>query len=377
MVRQRAFDRLAAAGVRGLQPYVPGKPNDELEREYGVTDSIKLASNENPLGPPLAALEAIRRDLEDLALYPDGSGFHLKAALAASLGVEPAQLTLGNGSNEILVLLAETFLTPGVEAIYDEYSFAIYRLVVQATGATARVAASRAPDLPQPRGHDLDAFRALISDRTRLVFIANPNNPTGTWVTHEALRDFVQHLPATAIVVVDEAYGEYVTRDDYPRTLTWLDDYPNLVILRTFSKIYGLAGLRVGYSVSHVAVAELLNRLRPPFNVNTLALTAACAALEADEHVAESRRINDEGLRTLTSELAALGFGVTPSIGNFLLVDVGGPARPTYEALLREGIIVRPVGNYGLPNHLRITVGLPEQNRRLVQALRRIRQASS
>ncbi len=378
MVRKRAFDELAAAGVRRLQPYVPGKPNDELEREYGVADSIKLASNENPLGPPLAALEAIRRELRDLALYPDGSGFHLKAALAARLGVAPAQLTLGNGSNEILVLLAETFLTPGVEAIYDQHSFAIYRLVVQATGATERVAASRAPGKLQPRGHDLDAFRALVNDRTRLIFIANPNNPTGTWLTQEELQDFVRHVPHNTLVVVDEAYGEYVTRDDYPRTLSWLDDHPNLVILRTFSKIYGLAGLRIGYSITHPDVADdLLNRVRPPFNVNTLALTAARAALDAEAHVAESRRINDEGLRTLTAELTALGFGVTPSIGNFLLVDVRAPAGPTYEALLRDGIIVRPVGNYGLPHHLRVTVGLPEQNRRLLQALKRIGVASA
>jgi len=366
------FENLAVAGVRGLHPYVPGKPNDELEREYGIADSIKLASNENPNGPPPAALEAIRRELAGLALYPDGGGFHLKAALSARLGIHTNQLTLGNGSNEILMLLAETFVGPGTESIYDEHAFAIYALVVQATGATSRIAVSHGPNRDQPRGHDLAAFRALINDRTRLIFIANPNNPTGTWVTHDELLAFMREVPEHALVVVDEAYGEYATRDDYPCTSPWLCEFPNLVILRTFSKIYGLAGLRVGYAMSHPDVAELLNRVRPPFNVNSLALTAARAALEDEAFVLESRRANRAGLDDLTAQLVALGFDVTPSIGNFVLVDLGHLAGPTHEALLQAGIIVRPVGNYGLPNHLRITVGLPTQNQRLVQALARI-----
>lgn len=372
MARQRAFDDLAVRGVRGLHPYIPGKPNDELEREYGITDSIKLASNENPLGPPAAALEAIRGELEGVALYPDGSGFHLKNSLASALGIGVDCITLGNGSNELLVLLAETFLDPDVEAIYDQYSFAIYRLAVQATGATARVAASRAPDQPQPRGHDLAAFRALLTDRTRIVFIANPNNPTGTWVAHAELYAFMRDVPDDTLVVVDEAYGEYVTRDDYPNTIPCLAEFPNLIVLRTFSKIYGLAGLRVGYSVSSPQVAELLNRVRPPFNVNSLALAAARAALEDAAFVDEARRINAEGLEYLTSSLTSLGYRVTPSIGNFVLVDLGRPAGEVYEALLRTGIIVRPVANYGLPDHLRITVGLPEQNRILIEALKNI-----
>lgn len=377
MDRKRVFDTLAAPGVRGLRPYVPGKPNDELEREYGLSESIKLASNENPMGPPPAALEAIRGELGGLARYPDGSGFHLKAVLAAKFGVGTGQLTLGNGSNEILVLLAETFLTPDDEAIYDEHSFAIYRLAVQATGAGGKVAASFAPDAEQPRGHDLDAFRALVTDRTRLIFIANPNNPTGTWLTHDELHAFLRDVPGQALVVVDEAYGEYVTRDDFPRTLDLLDEFPNLVIARTFSKIYGLAGLRVGYSITHPDVAELLNRVRPPFNVSSVALSAARAALAADDFVAEARRRNQEGLYMLTAHLEELGFGVTPSLGNFVLADLGRSAGPTYEALLREGIIVRPVANYGLPNHLRITVGLPEQNERVVEALQRIEAAAT
>jgi histidinol-phosphate aminotransferase len=369
MGRQRAFEELAVPGVRGLHPYIPGKPNDELEREFGITDSIKLASNENPMGPPRSAIAAIRGELDDLALYPDGSGFHLKSALARQFGVRPDYVTLGNGSNELLVLLAETFLAPGVEAIFDEYSFAIYRLVVQATNAIPRIAPSHAPEHAQPRGHDLDAFRTLMTERTRIVFIANPNNPTGTWVTRDELHAFMRDVPADTLVVVDEAYGEYVTRDDYPRTISWLEEFPNLVILRTFSKIYGLAGLRIGYSLSSPEIAELLNRVRPPFNVNSPALAAALAALEDEAFVAEARRVNAGGLEFLTSELSALGYGVTPSIANFVLVDVRRPAGPIYESLLRAGIIVRPVANYGLPNHLRITVGLPEQNRRLIGAL--------
>ncbi|MFQ5636280.1 MAG: histidinol-phosphate transaminase [Gammaproteobacteria bacterium] len=369
MGRQRAFDSLAAPGVRGLRPYMPGKSTEELERQYGIAESIKLASNENPMGPAPAAIAAVRGELSDLALYPDGSGFRLKAALASRFGVEPERVTLGNGSNEILVLLAETFLEPGLEAVYDEHAFAVYRLVVQATGAEGRVARSQSSAQAQPRGHDVEAIRALITSRTRLIFIANPNNPTGTWLTHDELFEFVRGVPGNVIVVVDEAYSEYVTRDDYPQTIGWLDEFPNLVITRTFSKIYGLAGLRVGYALSDPDIAELLNRVRAPFNVNSLALTAALAALGDEAFVAEARRMNAAELVVLSSGLRELGFEVTPSIGNFLLVGLGRPAGPVYEALLQRGIIVRPVANYGLPNHLRITVGLPEQNQLVLRAL--------
>ena len=370
--KQRSFEDLAAPGVRGLQPYVPGKPNTELEREYGISESIKLASNESPLGPPAAALAAIRAELESLARYPDGSGFKLKSSLAEKHGIDTASITLGNGSNEILVLLAETFLTPGLEAIFDQYSFAIYRLAVAATGASARISPSQEPDQVQPYGHDLDGFRALLTESTRLVFIANPNNPTGTWLSQEELRAFMQDVPAACIVVVDEAYGEYVTRDDYPNTVPWLEEFDNLVITRTFSKIYGLAGLRVGYAMSSPGIAELLNRVRAPFNVNSLGLIAAEAALADDAFVTRSRELNGQGLEMLSNGFAELGLQIIPSIGNFVLVDLGRPSGPTYESLLREGIITRPVANYGLPNHLRITVGLPEQNEWVLAALGRI-----
>jgi histidinol-phosphate aminotransferase len=369
MDRHPEFEKLAATGVCGLHPYVPGKPIDELERDYGVTDTIKLASNENPLGPPAGAVEAIRTTLADIALYPDGSGFHLKNALAAQLGIEPACITLGNGSNDVLVLLAETFLTPAVEAVYDQHAFIIYRLAVQATGATARVAESRPADGPQPYGHDLNAFGASLTSRTRLVFIANPNNPTGTWIGADALRNFLRTVPEHVIVIVDEAYGEYVRDADYPDTVALLAEFPNLVITRTFSKIYALAGLRVGYAISHPELGELLNRVRQPFNVSSVGLAAAAAALEDREFVDRSRALNAEGLHQLTAGLSGLGYTVVPSLGNFVLVDIGRPGAPVYESLLRAGIIVRPVANYGLPNHLRISVGLPAQNERLLKEL--------
>ncbi len=369
MDRINLVENLIAHGVRGLHPYVPGKPIEELERELGISDSIKLASNENPLGPPPSALAAIRDRLDELALYPDGSGYALKQELGAHHGMDPNRITLGNGSNDILVLLAEAFLTPDTVAVYDQYSFVVYRLVVQATGAESRVAPSNPSDHRQPFGHDLGAMRDLIDDQTRLVFLANPNNPTGTWCEKEELREFVANVPATTIVVVDEAYAEYVERKDYPCASNWIDEYPNLVVTRTFSKIYGLAGLRIGYSISHLEIAEVLNRIRQPFNVNSLAQHGAIAALRDSDFVDRARAMNSEGLQTLTGGFKELGLEVIPSVGNFVLADMGRPAAAISDALLQVGIIVRPVGNYGLPNHLRISVGLPEQNRRLLTEL--------
>ena len=369
MGRKTIIENLIANGVRGLQPYVPGKPIEELEREFGLSESIKLASNENPLGPPASALAAIRASLDDLSLYPDGSGYALKQALAAHYATDPQRITLGNGSNDLLVLLAEAFLTAGTAAVYDQYSFVVYRLAVQATGAEARVSPANPTRHVQPLGHDLDAMRALIDDNTRLVFLANPNNPTGTWCNEEELHAFITSVPAQTIVVVDEAYAEYVVNSKYPRTIDWIDEFPNLVVTRTFSKIYGLAGLRIGYALCQPDLAEVLNRVRQPFNVNSLAQSAALAVLQDLDYVERARAMNTQGLGTLTDGLVSLGLDVIPSIGNFVLVDMGRPAEPIYTALLRTGIIVRPVGNYGLPNHLRISVGLPEQNQRLLTEL--------
>ena len=350
---------------------MPGKPIDELERELGIENSIKLASNENPAGPPASALAAIAAAAGDLALYPDGSGFALKHALADCFSIEPDKLTLGNGSNDVLVLLAECFLAPGVEVILDEYSFVIYRLAARATDAAVRIAPSYPADHEQPYGHDLEAFRRLLTDKTRLVFIANPNNPTGTWVGGDPLHAFLKSVPEDTIVVVDEAYAEYVDREDYPDAIELVAEFPNLVVTRTFSKIYALAGLRVGYAISHPDIAEILNRVRQPFNVNSLAQVAAIAALSDDDFVQRSRQNNDRGMVQLTNAFDALGLATVPSIGNFVLVDLGRPAPPIYESMLRDGIIVRPVANYGLPNHLRMTVGLPEQNEKLIGSLAR------
>lgn len=372
MARHVNFEKLVVPGVRGLQPYVPGKPIEEVEREYGISDSIKLASNENPLGPSPQVLAAIRGDLDTLGLYPDGGGHYLKQALAAHHRTRADAITLGNGSNDILVLLAEAFLGPGISAVYDQYSFVVYRLAVQAAGAQARVAPSLSAQHAQPLGHDLATMRGLVDADTRIVFIANPNNPTGTWCREEELRALVSGVPPETIVVIDEAYAEYVSHQGYPNAAAWIEEFPNIVVTRTFSKIYGLAGLRIGYSISHPAVAEILNRVRQPFNVNSLAQTAAMAALQDAAHVEESRHVNAQGIEYLSAGLAELGFGVLPSIGNFLLVDMGQSAAPVCEALMRVGIIVRPVANYGLPDHLRISIGLPAQNRRLLDALRSI-----
>jgi histidinol-phosphate aminotransferase len=360
---------LVAPPVRGLQPYVPGKPIAELEREYGVHDIVKLASNENPLGPGPRARAAMSCALAEIGLYPDGSGFELRRQLSAHHGIEPECLTLGNGSNDVLVLLAEAFLTPATEAVYSQYCFAIYPIVVQASGATARIATALPADNPMPLGHDLEAMTKLITPLTRLVFLANPNNPTGTWIEPDRLKAFLGALPASALAVVDEAYFEYSRDAECPDTTRWLRELPNLVVLRTFSKAYGLAGLRVGYAISQPQIAETLNRLRQPFNVNSVALAAATAALDDGEHVQKSVQLNRAALAELRVQIARLGLTVIPSAGNFLLVDLGRPAGPVFEGLLRRGVIARPVGNYGLPNHLRITTGTLDQTRRAIEAL--------
>ena len=360
---------LVAPPVRGLQPYVPGKPIAELEREYGVHDIVKLASNENPLGPGPRARAAMAGALAEIGLYPDGNGFELKRQLSAHHGIEPECLTLGNGSNDVLVLLAEAFLTPATEAVYSQYCFAIYPIVVQASGATARIAPALPADNPMPLGHDLEAMAKLITPQTRLIFLANPNNPTGTWIEPDRLKAFLGALPASALAVVDEAYFEYSRDVECPDTTRWLKELPNLVVLRTFSKAYGLAGLRVGYAISQPQIAETLNRLRQPFNVNSVALAAATAALDDGEHVHKSVQLNRAALAELRVQIARLGLKVIPSAGNFLLVDLGRPAGPVFEGLLRRGVIARPVGNYGLPNHLRITTGTLDQTRRAIEAL--------
>lgn len=361
------FSTIVQAGVRSLTPYQPGKPVEELQRELGLTEVVKLASNENPLGPSPLALAEARRALSDIRLYPDGSGYRLKQALAQHLGVEIAAISLGNGSSDLLELVARAFLGPGTAAVYSAHAFAMYPIYTTATGAECRVA-------PAGLGHshDLDAMAARIDTTVRVVFIANPNNPTGGYLATAALREFLQWLPRHVIVVVDEAYCEYVEQADYPDCMPWVAELRNLVVTRTFSKAYGLAGLRIGYAVSDPAVADYLNRIRQPFNVNSIALSAASAALTDQEHLRRSREVNAAGLQQLQAGVERLGLRYTPSVGNFLLVDLGRDAAPIYQALLAQGVIVRPLANYALPQHLRVSIGLPVENECFLQRLAQV-----
>lgn len=360
------YIELANKGVQGLQPYQPGKPVEELERELGITDIVKLASNENPLGPSPEALAAIQTVLPELTRYPDGNGFRLKAALADKLGVDTTQITLGNGSNDVLEMIARSYLTAHSASVYSQHAFAVYPIVTQAIGA--QHIAVPAKDW----GHDLDAMAEAITDKTRVVFVANPNNPTGTWLKESEVRAFLDKVPPRVIVVLDEAYTEYVDKADFPDGIALLKDYPNLVVTRTFSKAYGLAGLRIGYSVSNPEVADILNRIRQPFNANLAAQEAAIAALSDDDYLKRSVAVNAEGMAYLEGEFNRLGLGFIPSVGNFISVDVGQPAGPVDDALLREGVIVRSVAPYQMPDHLRVSIGTMDENRRFIEALEKV-----
>lgn len=359
---------LVPAWIRTLAPYPPGKPIEELEREYGIRGSIKLASNENPLGPSPKAVAAIAATLGNLHRYPDGDCFYLKLAVARKLAVSPDALIFGNGSNEVIELAAHTFLRTGDQVVVSDHAFAIYRLVVQAVGAVSCIVPMRAFT------HDLEAIADAITPATRMVFLANPNNPTGTIFRRRTWEDFLAAVPPHVIVVMDEAYFEFVEDPEYPDSLAAHTKDRPLITLRTFSKIYGLAGLRLGFGVAPPELIQAMNRVRQPFNVSSLAQVAACAALEDDEHVARTRQCNREGLAYLQEQCLRLGIEYVPSWANFLLLRVGNGVR-VYEALLRQGVIVRPVGVYGFPEHVRVTVGTAEENERFVAALERVRGA--
>ena len=359
----------ALSQIRQLQPYSPGKPVEELERELGITGAIKLASNENPLGCSARVREVLMNASAQIELYPDANAYYLKQRLAGKLKVGENQITIGNGSNDVLDLVARSFLDASVEAVYSQYAFMVYAMVTQACGARARVAPALGVDSSQAFGHDLDAMLALINDNPRVVFIANPNNPTGNWLLRDDLQAFLDAVPAHVVVVIDEAYFEYVDLEGYPDSLLWLERYPNLVVTRTFSKIYGLAGLRIGYAVSSPELCDLFNRVRQPFNGNALALCAAQAALDDDEFVEQSRQNNLAGLARLKAGFDQRGFAWIPSVGNFLTVRFGANSQQIYQGLLQRGVIVRPVGNYGLPEYLRISVGTPAQIEQLFAAL--------
>lgn len=352
--------------VRAIAPYQPGKPIAELAREMGLAEHsiVKLASNENPLGASPKALAAIENALTDIARYPDGSGYELKAALTRKLGVPSEQIVLGNGSNDVLELVARAYLSPGTSAVFSEHAFAVYPLATQAVGAQGIEAAAR------DYGHDLNAIQDAIRHDTRVVFIANPNNPTGTWLPNADLLAFLQRVPEHIIVVLDEAYGEYLPADKQSDALAWLQRFPNLVVARTFSKAYGLAGLRVGYALASRAVADMMNRVRQPFNVNSLALAAATAALDDIDFIARSYALNQLGMRQITQGLQLLGIDYIPSFANFLAIRIGN-ATAMYRRLLEQGVIVRPVGSYAMPEHLRVSIGLAAENTQFLQALER------
>jgi histidinol-phosphate aminotransferase len=358
------LSELAPSHIRSIAPYQPGKPISELARELGLEEAsiIKLASNENPLGISPLAKQAMTDILAGIALYPDGNAFELKQAICEKFGVDASQIVPGNGSNDVLEIAARAFLEPGLEAIYSQYAFAVYPLVTQAIGATGISTPAR------DFGHDLKAMRAAITDKTRLVFIANPNNPTGTLLGKAELHAFLKDLPKHVLVVLDEAYDEYLADELKSESISWLKEFDNLIVTRTFSKAYGLAGLRVGFALAHPAVADMMNRVRQPFNVNSLAQAAAAAALKDDDFVRRSRDLNDAGMRQMTQGLQALGLRYIPSYGNFVSFHVADAASVNRK-LLERGVIVRPVFAYEMPDWLRVSIGLPEENARFLQAL--------
>jgi histidinol-phosphate aminotransferase len=362
----RSLEELASPYLSGLIPYSPGKPIEEVEREFGISGSVKLASNENPLGPSPKALQAIAGALPNLHRYPDGGGYALRQALSRHWEVSADWLILGNGSNELLEMAGRCFLMPGDEVLYARQAFIVYDMVAQVTGAT-KVAVPLADF-----AHDLPAMQAALTPRTKLVFLANPNNPTGTCVDPRALEGFLAAVPPDVIVVLDEAYYEYLPPEARPDALRFVRDGRWVLVLRTFSKIYGLAGLRIGYGIGPAPLVALLNRVREPFNTNSLAQVAAAAALDDADHVAASRAANEAGRAFLTAQCRAMGLPVVPSVANFLLVDMGRPGGQMTDALLRHGVIVRPVAGYGFATHLRITIGTAAENQKCVGALRAV-----
>lgn len=359
------FRSLANSGIRTLTPYQPGKPIEELERELGITSSIKLASNENPLGPSPKILAAAQHALANAHIYPDGGCFELKQAIANFLKIDTNQITVGNGSENILEIITKAYLHKDDRAVISEYAFLTIPILIQSFGAQANVAPAR------NWGHDVDAMINAIDTKTRILFLVNPNNPTGTYTNDSDFRKLMKAVPPHIIVVVDEAYSEYIEADDYPNTQKYLSEYPNLIISRTFSKVYGLAALRLGYALSSPEIADILNRARLPFNVNTIAAKAACIALADQDHVKRSVDLNNKGRIQLEKELRQLGLTFIPSITNFVTIEVND-ANAIYHKLLHEGVIVRPLGAYKMPNHIRVTIGTEEQNLRFINALKKI-----
>jgi histidinol-phosphate aminotransferase len=361
-----SWESLANDHILGIAPYEPGKPIEELERELGLTDVIKLASNENPLGPSERVLKAITEALPHLNRYPDGSGYYLRQALASRHGVSADHIILGNGSNDLIELVVRAFLRAGEEAVIPHPSFVVYPMIVQAAGGIRVVVTLKEHRL------DLEAMARAITPMTKLVFIANPNNPTATIVTADEVATFMTRVPDRVIVVFDEAYAEFAQGPDFPDSPAYLGQARKVVVLRTFSKATSLAGLRVGYALADPDCVALLNRIRQPFNVNALGQVAALAALQDEAHVLECLRMIEAGRHYLSDEFSAMGVRYTPSRANFILVDVGRSGADVFNWLLKEGVIVRPMASFGMDSCLRVTVGTPEENRRLVKALKKV-----
>jgi len=358
------YSELAPAYIRAIAPYQPGKPISELERELGISGIVKLASNENPLGASAKAIAAARAALDEIGLYPDGNGFALKDALVKRYGVAHDQIVLGNGSNDLLELSARAFLTVGDKTVYSAHAFAVYALATQAVGATGITVPAR------DFGHDLDAMRsAAVAQGAKMIFIANPNNPTGTFLTGDALQKFLRALPGNILAVLDEAYNEYLPEECRYDSVKWLDEFPNLIISRTFSKAYGLASLRVGYALGDPQVMDMLNRVRQPFNVNSVAQAAAVAALQDTDFVEKTFALNLRGMKQIVDGLSGLGLEHIPSFGNFVSFRIAD-AMSIYRSLLQSGVIVRPVANYDMPDWLRVSIGLETENDKFLSALR-------
>ncbi len=366
------YSELVPPYIRAIAPYQPGKPIAELERELGISGIVKLASNENPLGASPLAVAAMHAAMSDIARYPDGSGFDLKTALSERYQIEPACIVLGNGSNDLLELAARAFLAPGDKVVYADHAFAVYALATQAAGATGI-------SVPATKGfgHDLSAMlQAVVQHKVKMVFIANPNNPTGTFLGAAELLEFLRAVPPQVLVVLDEAYNEYLPQNLRYDSVSWLRDFPNLIISRTFSKAYGLAGLRVGYALADKLVADMLNRVRQPFNVNSVAQAAAVAALQDEAFVRQTCELNQAGMDQITQGLTRLGLEFIPSYGNFVCCHIANPAESggkgagqMYRRLLELGVIVRPIANYGMPDYLRVSIGLESENEKFLSAL--------
>lgn len=352
--------------IERLIPYVPGKPIEEVERELGIKNAVKLASNENPLGPSPKGIKMMKKYIKQIHRYPEGGCFYLAEKLAKKLGVSPDNLLFGNGSNEVLEIIGRTFYEPGDEIVFSEYAFIVYKLVAQALGAIYHEVPSK------NLGHDLETMLNYIHPKTKIVYLANPNNPTGTMFTKKEFTSFMDRVPETTLVVLDEAYSEYVDDKEYPDGLKYLKKYRNLIVVRTFSKIYGLAGLRIGYACGDKELISYMNRVREPFNVNTLAQFAALGAIDDEEHIHKTKEITKKGFEYLYSELDKIGMEYVKSYGNFILIKTPIKGNEFYNLLLKEGVIVRPVAGYGLPEYVRVTVGTELENKRFISSTKRV-----